>query len=48
MTQGPKIAQTGPPIRKDQENIDKHLDILEDENFKKLYLNLTSSIQKNT
>ena len=48
MTKGPKIAQTGPAMRKDQETIDKHLDLLEDENFKKLYLNLTSSIQKNT
>ena len=47
LIKGAENAQTGPAMRKDQKTIDKHLDLLEDENIKKLYLILTSSIQKN-
>lgn len=46
LSNGPENSQTGPALRNDQETIDKHLDLLKDENIKKLYLNLTSSIQK--
>ena len=45
-TQGPKDAQTGPALRRDQRTIDKHIDLLTDKDLKKLYLNLTTSIQK--
>ena len=43
---GPKNSQTGPAIRRDQKTIDKHLDLLMDDDLKKLYLILTDSIQK--
>ena len=43
---GTKNAQTGPALRRDQKTIDKHLDLLEEQDIKKLYLNLTISIQK--
>ena len=44
---GPEKTQTGPAIRDDQKTIEKHLGLISDENIKKLYLNLTSSIQRN-
>ncbi|OUW76405.1 MAG: hypothetical protein CBD72_03820, partial [Flavobacteriaceae bacterium TMED212] len=44
---GPENTQTGPAIRDDQKTIEKHLGLLSDENIKKLYLNLTTSIQRN-
>ena len=44
---GPENTQTGPAIRNDQKTIEKHLGLLSDENIKKLYLNLTTSIQRN-
>jgi hypothetical protein len=44
---GPENSQTGPAIRNDKKTIDKHLEMLTDQNLKNLYLNLTSSIQKN-
>tara|TARA_A100001015_G_C14787478_1_gene631699 strand:- start:197 stop:736 length:540 start_codon:yes stop_codon:yes gene_type:complete len=44
---GPENTQTGPAIRDDQKTIEKHLGLISDENIKKLYLNLTSSIQRN-
>ena len=46
LSMGTKNTQTGPALRRDQRTIDKHLDLLQEENIKKLYLNLTSSIQK--
>ncbi|MEC9134946.1 MAG: DUF2520 domain-containing protein [Bacteroidota bacterium] len=45
-TQDPKDTQTGPALRRDQGTIDKHIDLLTDKDLKKLYLNLTTSIQK--
>ena len=44
---GPGNSQTGPAIRQDKKTIKKHLEMLSDQNLKNLYLNLTSSIQKN-
>ena len=44
---GPQNSQTGPAIRRDQKTIDKHIDLLIDDDLKKLYLILTNSIQKN-
>ena len=44
---GPENSQTGPASRQDKKTIDKHLEMLTDQNLKNLYLNLTSSIQKN-
>lgn len=46
LSEGPENSQTGPALRRDQKTIDKHLDMLNDQSLKKLYLNLTSSIQK--
>ena len=43
---GPENSQTGPALRRDQKTIDKHIDLITDDNLKKLYLNLTTSIQK--
>ena len=43
---GPEHAQTGPAIRNDLNSIQNHLDLLSDEHIKKLYINLTTSIQK--
>ena len=42
---GPENSQTGPAIRQIK-TINKHLEMLSDQNLKNLYLNLTS-IQKN-
>ena len=44
---GPENTQTGPAIRDDQKTIEKHVGLISDENIKKLYLNLTYSIQRN-
>ena len=44
---GPENTQTGPAIRDDRKTIEKHLGLISDENIKKLYLNLTHSIQRN-
>ena len=44
---GPENSQTGPAVRQDKKTINKHLEMLTDQNLKNLYLNLTSSIQKN-
>lgn len=46
MDNGPENSQTGPALRHDQKTINKHLDLLTDQDIKKLYLNLTTSIQK--
>ena len=43
---GPENSQTGPALRRDQKTIEKHIDLITDDNLKKLYLNLTTSIQK--
>lgn len=43
---GAKNAQTGPAIRKDKETIKKNLDLITDQEIKKLYLLLTESIQR--
>tara|TARA_B100001175_G_C19509230_1_gene642704 strand:+ start:1078 stop:1833 length:756 start_codon:yes stop_codon:yes gene_type:complete len=43
---GPENSQSGPASRRDQKTIDKHLEMLTDKSLKKLYLNLTTSIQK--
>jgi predicted short-subunit dehydrogenase-like oxidoreductase (DUF2520 family) len=42
----PQNAQTGPALRQDLKTIKKHLDLLTELDIKKLYLNLSSSIQK--
>jgi antitoxin component of RelBE/YafQ-DinJ toxin-antitoxin module len=41
----PSEAQTGPALRNDTKTIEKHLAILENENYKKIYELLTQSIQ---
>ena len=41
----PKEAQTGPALRNDTITIEKHLDFLENPEFKNLYQLLTQSIQ---
>lgn len=41
----PKEAQTGPALRNDTKTIEKHLDFLENPEYKKLYQLLTQSIQ---
>ena len=43
----PKEAQTGPALRNDKTTVQKHIDQLSNPVFKKLYLTLTESIQKN-
>ncbi len=47
MTLSPREAQTGPASRGDQNTINKHLEILNDENLKEIYQIITNSIQKN-
>lgn len=42
----PKDAQTGPAMRKDKTTIKRHLQQLENSNFKEIYRYLTNSIQK--
>ncbi len=42
----PALAQTGPAVRHDEETIQRHLDLLTDENQKNIYLLLTRSIQQ--
>lgn len=41
----PKDVQTGPARRKDEKSIQQHLEFIEDENLKELYLRLTESIK---
>lgn len=41
----PRDAQTGPALRNDTKTIEKHLDFLENTEYKKLYQLLTQSIQ---
>lgn len=41
----PAAAQTGPALRNDTETIAKHLELLQDETFKELYILTTKSIQ---
>ena len=45
MTLSPEEAQTGPAVRNDTETIKKHLDFLENSDYKTLYQLLTQSIQ---
>ena len=46
---GPSNSQTGPAMRGDQQTIDKHLKMLdEDPGLQELYLKITKSIQKNS
>ena len=40
----PKIAQTGPAKRGDEKIIQKHLSILKDDNYKKIYKLLSNNI----
>jgi len=42
----PKEAQTGPAKRNDQSTIERHIQQLDDPNYKELYRYLTTSIQK--
>lgn len=42
----PALAQTGPAVRHDEETIQRHLDLLNDQNQKNIYLLLTRSIQQ--
>lgn len=41
----PKEAQTGPALRNDTKTIEKHMDFLQQSNYKELYKLLTQSIQ---
>ena len=41
----PREAQTGPALRNDTKTIEKHLDFLENPEYKNLYQLLTQSIQ---
>ena len=43
---GARNSQTGPAKRKDNKTIYRHLDLLSDEEIKKIYLGLTDSIKK--
>ena len=45
LTLSPKEAQTGPALRNDTKTIEKHLDFLENPEYKNLYQLLTQSIQ---
>lgn len=45
MELSPKEAQTGPALRNDTKTIEKHLDFLENPEYKNLYQLLTQSIQ---
>jgi predicted short-subunit dehydrogenase-like oxidoreductase (DUF2520 family) len=45
LTLSPKEAQTGPALRNDTKTIEKHIDFLEDANYKEIYKTLTQSIQ---
>jgi predicted short-subunit dehydrogenase-like oxidoreductase (DUF2520 family) len=42
----PKVAQTGPAVRFDETVMNKHLDLLRDENMKNIYKILSESIYK--
>ena len=42
----PRNSQTGPAKRNDRETINKHLELLENNSFKKVYKTLTESIIK--
>ena len=42
----PSQSQTGPAIRKDEETIQRHLDMIKDEILKHLYSMITESIQE--
>jgi len=42
----PYLAQTGPAVRNDKKTIKKHLKLLENEKYKKIYQLLTHSIQQ--
>lgn len=46
MTLSPKEAQTGPASRRDQNTINKHIEMLTDDNLKEIYQIITNSIQK--
>ncbi|MGQ2984906.1 Rossmann-like and DUF2520 domain-containing protein [Flavobacterium sp.] len=46
-TLSPIQAQTGPAIRHDQKTIERHLDLLKDDNQRNIYKILTQSIQDN-
>jgi len=46
-TLSPIQAQTGPAIRHDQNTIERHLDLLKDDNQRNIYKILTQSIQDN-
>ena len=42
----PKSVQTGPAKRRDMQTIENHIDLLEDEDLKRLYKLITNQIQK--
>lgn len=46
MLLSPKEAQTGPASRGDQNTINKHLEMISDNNLKEIYKIITNSIQK--
>ena len=48
MDLSPEIAQTGPAIRFDEKVVQKHMNMLEDENLKEIYLKLSESIHNRT
>lgn len=41
----PKAAQTGPAVRNDTKTIEKHIEFLQNSNYKEIYTLLTQSIQ---
>jgi len=43
----PKLTQTGPAIRDNTRTLNKHIKLLKNNSFKKIYLTLTESIKKN-
>ena len=42
----PEEAQTGPAVRNDKKVIDKHLDMLQDAQYREIYEILTQEIQR--
>lgn len=46
--QNPKLLQSGPAIRHDKQTMEKHLMLIQNDNLKKLYSLLSTSIQQKT
>jgi hypothetical protein len=48
MVMEPKKAQTGPAVRYDEKVIQKHLDLIQDNDTKKIYELISKSINKHS